>query len=309
MINLQSNGPLGLGESPNPSNGNSILTLKNKVGENVDYPLWINDFSTDLNMEIDMSQLRSGYTYRPIRIQERTITFTTIWSLANRPKYEKLVEAIRNHWAYNLNELVPTPAYFTYFGANKTYAGFILNAQRSYAVPDTVLSYTFDMKLMNTKGMDNAATVSQYSYYVPHPSDIELTGIEGWYSQSELNLALPSEITQNITNEVTVQQREGGTYVSAPVHTTQVPYPIGHGATYTEIVAAWLTIQFQEGLDISDYIFYTSLREFKESLDKAISDYSKDQSINGNTFYIWIDRCKEMGLDYQLTINQYYYLF
>lgn len=186
MINLQSPGPLGLGELPNAASGNSVLTLKSKDGQSVDYYLWINDFSSDLNMQLDIAQLRAGNTYRPIRIQERVLTFTTIWSLANRPLYEQLVDAIREHWAYNMNEFVPTPAYFTYFGANKTYKGFILGAQRSYAVPDTLLSYTFEMKLMNSIGTENAAQVSNYSYFVPRAEDVAISGLDMWYTREDL---------------------------------------------------------------------------------------------------------------------------
>lgn len=200
MINLQSPGPLGLGELANLPDGNSILTLKDKNGQSVNHKLWINDFTSDLNMEIDTTQLRSGYSYRPIRIQERVLTFTTIWSLANRPKYEALVEAIREHWAYNFNELVPTPAYFTYFGANKTFAGFILNAERSYAVPDTLLSYSFDMKLMTSNVNEYVSEVSMYSYYIPRPDSIKINGIDGWYAGTDLLDVVTQEDSKNNSN-------------------------------------------------------------------------------------------------------------
>lgn len=217
MINLQSSGPLGLGELANLPDGNSILTLKNKNGEDVDYKLWIDDFTSDLNMEIDITQLRSGYSYRPIRVQERTLTFTTIWSLANRPKYEELVEAIREHWAYNFNELLPTPAHFTYFGANKTFSGFILNAERRYAVPDTLLSFSFDMKLINSRLNQYVSEVSIYSYYIPRPDNIKVNGIDGWYAISDL-IDKPEEPEEEEPKDPVVginwvQRREGGVYI------------------------------------------------------------------------------------------------
>lgn len=233
MINLQSPGPIGLGELLNLPDGNSILVLKDKDGNSVSHKLWINDFTSDLNMEIDTVQLKQGYTYRPIRIQERTLTFTTIWSLANRPKYEALVEAIRTHWAYNLNELVPTPAYFTYFGANKTFVGFILNAERSYAVPDTLLSYSFDMKLMSSSKInENLSEVSIYSYYIPRPENIKVNGIDGWYAVSDLvNSPKPEPATVIYDN--LVQQREGGVYSSGSSVYVKPDYP-----EYTDLVTA-----------------------------------------------------------------------
>lgn len=229
MINLQSPGPVGLGELLNLPDGNSILTLKNRDGRSVDFKLWINDFTTDLNMEIDTTQLKAGLSYRPIRIQERILTFTTIWSLANRPKYEALVEAIREHWAYNLNELIPTPARFTYFGANKTFQGFILNASRSYAVPDTLLSYSFDMKLMNMRVNEYSSQVSVYSYYVPRPDNIQINGIDGWYAVTDLLDETKKKVEITVYDNL-VEQREGGVkpYVG--------PYTPPDFPAYTDIV-------------------------------------------------------------------------
>lgn len=218
MINLQSPGPIGLGELANLPDGNAILTLKDKNGESVNHKLWIDDFTSDLNMEIDITQLRSGYSFRPIRVQERVLTFTTIWSLANRPKYEALVEAIRAHWAYNFNELNPTPAYFTYFGANKTFAGFILNAERSYAVPDTLLSYSFDMKLMTSKINQYQSEVSVYSYYLPRPDNIKIDGIDGWYAITDLiNTQTDTEEEVQDPSAFT-QMREGGGYKTIGIY-------------------------------------------------------------------------------------------
>lgn len=280
MINLQSSGPLGLGELPNAASGNSVLTLKSKDGQSVDYYLWINDFSSDLNMQLDIAQLRAGNTYRPIRIQERILTFTTIWSLANRPLYEQLVDAIREHWAYNLNELVPTPAYFTYFGANKTYKGFILAAQKSYAVPDTLLSYTFEMKLMNSIGTENAAQVNNHSYFVPRAEDVAISGLDLWYTKDEL------------TDETLGWEEVIGANSVIPSSTrTETP---------EKPVPAPLINQFyaHKVAGAIAYFIYKEAATLEDAIELA-HNYINGAEDSGIDDTYWIEYCKNNGIDWE----------
>lgn len=153
----KSEGPLGSGEVAYPKNkGNALLTTRNLQGRAVENWLWMANFATDLNLQIDTAQLRSGLTYRPIRMAERFLTFTALWNVKDRDKYLQLVKNLRTHWAYNLNEEQLTPMTLAYYGANKTWRGFIENASVSYAVTDVILSYDFKMRLI-TKASDSAA--------------------------------------------------------------------------------------------------------------------------------------------------------
>lgn len=153
----KSEGPLGSGEVAYPKNkGNALLTTRNLQGGAVENWLWMANFATDLNLQIDTAQLRSGLTYRPIRMAERFLTFTALWNVKDRDKYLQLVKNLRTHWAYNLNEEQLTPMTLAYYGANKTWRGFIENASVSYAVTDVILSYDFKMRLI-TKASDSAA--------------------------------------------------------------------------------------------------------------------------------------------------------
>lgn len=153
-----STGPLGTGEIPYPKNkgGNALLTTRDAQGQAIENWLWMANFATDLNLQIDTGQLRAGLTYRPIRMAERFLTFTALWNVKDRDKYLQLVKNLRTHWTYNLNEDQLTPMTLTYYGANKTWRGFVENASVSYAVTDVILSYDFRMRLI-MKSSDTAA--------------------------------------------------------------------------------------------------------------------------------------------------------
>lgn len=164
-----SSGPLGTGEIPYPQNkGNALLVTRTLNGAEVNNWLWLANFATDLNLQINTGQLRAGLTYRPIRMAERYLTFSALWNVKDREKYLKLVENIRKHWTYNLNEDQLTPMTLTYYGANKTWQGFIENANISYAVTDVILSYDFRMRLI----MKSTETVAEMMNPVSSPVSV-----------------------------------------------------------------------------------------------------------------------------------------
>lgn len=183
MIN--SNGPIGRGETTNLKRGNAILTTINLNGNEIKNYLWIDSFNSDLNMEVSMSQLKRGLTYRPVRLQERVLTFNTIWNVADRPKYLQLIDNIRTHWSANLNESIPTPNKLTYFGANKTWYGFVLNGDQAYAITDVVLRYAFNMKVITTQNTNDYATPKGIAPFMPTAGDVSDFG-EQWYGASQI---------------------------------------------------------------------------------------------------------------------------
>lgn len=180
-----SNGPIGQGEYKNSSQGNAILTTIDLDGEETKNYLWMEAFNSDLNMQINIAQLRRGLTFRPVRLQERTLSFNTIWNVANRDLYINLLQNIRQHWAANLNEDIPTPNKLTYFGANKTWNGFILNGQQSYAITDVVLRFTFNMKLITPQNTEGYSTLTGQAPFIPTLETASDFGSE-WYTTEEV---------------------------------------------------------------------------------------------------------------------------
>lgn len=184
MTTVNSNGPIGTGESPNLPNGNAVLTTVDLNGREIKNYLWIDAFNSDLNMQIDITQTKRGLSYRPIRLQERTVTFNTVWNVKDRDKYVKLLDNIQTHWAANFNESIPTPSSLTYFGANKTWKGFILNASQAYVVTDVVLRFSFNMKLI-TPASTTTANTTGLAPFMPTSSDVTNFGAE-WYTKAEM---------------------------------------------------------------------------------------------------------------------------
>lgn len=181
-----SNGPIGQGEAVNLPNANAVLKTIDLNGDSVSNYLWIDSFNSDLNMEINITQLQNSLSYRPIRIQERILTFNTIWNVKDRPKYLQLFENIKTHWAANRKELILTPCQLTYFGANKTWEGFILNGSQSYTVQDVILRYSFNMKLITGKqNISDTATSTGLAPFMPTAETVTDFG-EEWYSRSDI---------------------------------------------------------------------------------------------------------------------------
>lgn len=172
--------PLGQGERANPKNGNAYLTTYNLSGQKVVTPLWIDQFATDLNLQLDSAQLKKGLSHRPIRFTERFLTFSTLWNVLDRPKYIHLIEIIREHWAHNLNETRPTPMVLHYYGANKRWQGFIENASVGYAVTDVILRYQFQMRIIPAVS-ESISKVKGTAPFAPTSQDIRDFGPD-WYT-------------------------------------------------------------------------------------------------------------------------------
>lgn len=182
----KSEGPLGTGEVEYPKNkGNALLTTRSLDGKAIENWLWLANFATDLNLQIDTAQLRSGLSYRPIRMAERSLVFTALWNVRDRDKYLKFVKNIRTHWAYNLNEDQLTPMTLAYYGANKTWNGFVENANVGYAVTDVILSYDFKMRLI----MKQSDTVAEMLNPVSSPLSVyaaDVYSFPGFYKTDQL---------------------------------------------------------------------------------------------------------------------------
>ena len=158
-------------------------------------PLWINQFQTGIDIQIDSAQLRTKLSHRPVRFAERSLQFTTLWNVANRDKYLQLGADIRAHWAANLNEGRPTPMYLVYYGANKTFQGFIDNWETAFANTDVLLSYTFNMRILMTEikryPHPEAALHGVNSPFTPRPEGIAPQPYEardwgeGWYNKTD----------------------------------------------------------------------------------------------------------------------------
>lgn len=175
---------IGQGETNHPTSGNTILTTRSLNGNVVTTPMWINSFATDLNMQIDVAQLRDGLSYRPIRVAERFLVFSTLWNVLDRPKYVRFIKTLREHWAYNLNELKLTPMKLTYFGANKTWLGFIENASIGYAVTDVILQYQFQMRIVPTQTQQISQVIGSPVPFAPTSQDAKSFG-QAWYTIGE----------------------------------------------------------------------------------------------------------------------------
>ena len=177
--------PLGQGERKHPKGGNATLTTYDVKGNKVQTNLWINQFATDLNMQIDSAQGRDGLIHRPIRLAERFLVFSTLWNVADRPKYLDLVRKIREHWAYNLNDNRNlSPMSLNYYGANKKWRGFIENATVGYAVTDVILTYSFQMRIIPSTSTSFSTVNGVPAPYVPTAQDVKRYGIN-WFTIGE----------------------------------------------------------------------------------------------------------------------------
>lgn len=177
-------GVVGQGERNHPGDGNTTLFTYNYEGEKIRTPLWINQFSTDLNLQIDSAQLRVGLSHRPIRLTERFMVFSTLWNVADRPKYEDLIRKLKVHWAFNLNEDRPTPMTLRYYGANKTWRGFIEAANIGYAVTDVILTYSFQMRVIPDTADRVSVVVGKDAPYAPTSQDVKDFG-PNWYDAGQ----------------------------------------------------------------------------------------------------------------------------
>lgn len=167
--------------------GNASLFTVDASGKYVNTPLWLSAWFTDLNLQLGASQLHTKVTYRPIRLAERFLMFSTLWNVKDRPKYAALVSKIRDHWNFNLMEPgSATPmrlAYYGRFGGRRQWTGFIENAEFSYKVTDVVLVYTFRMRLAITPSETVSGIGELISFpYFPTSTDILQFDQAGWYS-------------------------------------------------------------------------------------------------------------------------------
>ena len=177
--------PLGKGERKHPKGGNTTLTTYDLSGRPVKTQLWISQFATDLNMQIDSAQARDGLIHRPIRMTERFLVFSTLWNVRDRPKYLDLVRKLREHWAYNLNQSRDIkPMRLQYYGANKTWLGVIENATIGYAVTDVILTYSFQMRLIPSVASAHSTVGGINAPFVPSAQDAKNYG-NSWYKIGE----------------------------------------------------------------------------------------------------------------------------
>lgn len=177
--------PLGSGERRHPEDGNATLTTYDTSGNRVTTLLWLNQFATDLNMQLDSAQVRDGLIHRPIRMTERFLVFSTLWNVLDRPKYLDLIRKLREHWAYNLNQSRDLkPMKLVYYGANKTWLGIIEGASVGYAVTDVILTYSFQMRLIPSVSQRHSNVNGINAPYAPTSQDAKNYGNQ-WYKIAE----------------------------------------------------------------------------------------------------------------------------
>lgn len=220
-------GVVGEGERTHPHDGNAVLLTAGLEGGKIRTPLWINQFATDLNLQLDSAQLKTGLSHRPIRLSERFLVFSTLWNVIDRPKYEKLIRTIKEHWARNLNEERPTPMKLTYYGANKTWRGYIEGASIGYAVPDVILTYQFSMRIIPDVADKVSQVVGNDAPYAPTSQDVKNFG-DAWYTTAEYRQSLADAIKANA--DAAKSKTNGSTPKNTSNNPTSPTSPAGTGS-------------------------------------------------------------------------------
>lgn len=179
--------PLGMGDFPAPPQGNALLTTASRGGIPVQSYLWLSSLFTDLNLSLDSAQTKSGVTHRPIRIQSRYVSFTVLFSVKNRPKFELLNQRIRDHWVYNLNGTgaIAKPMTLHCFTIGKVYQGFIGEEVIGHAWNQVIYAPQFTMSILGNTDVTPAQIIGDPEPFVPHRGDVGGYSDWEWYSVSE----------------------------------------------------------------------------------------------------------------------------
>ena len=186
--------PIGLseGKKPKKTQGNATLTTRSESGRTIQTPLWITEINTGLDMQVDKGQLRHKVSIRPLRMQERFVEVSCIFStyaevdgrFTHNPRIEGLERKIKHHWAFNLNRNSQVPITLNYFGINKMYRGYI-NAVKSGATRfKNTVERRLVMQLIKPTN-DSPAKVRGKAPFVPTSQDIKTWGNQ-WYRVNAL---------------------------------------------------------------------------------------------------------------------------
>ena len=181
--------PLGWGSTPVPSDvrrrGNALLVTRDKQGRRVETPVVVTDFSFGLSMLTSNGQLRGKQAIRPIRRQERVLSFTVEQPVYRKNKINKDVErlskVINDHTVYNLVQDGQVPIKLHLYFIKKVYKGFISQVPEDHSWDEHKTTRRFDMKLMS-----NAVSHSKVrgeAPYLPTSQDVGAWG-KNWYDMN-----------------------------------------------------------------------------------------------------------------------------
>lgn len=180
--------PLGKGSVARPEGGNASLKTiafdASGSALHLESRFWITSIQTDLELAFSEARLRGGISYTPVRQQERYLTFVAQFK-AHGSNYDLLSRRIRSHWRANLNTGSNDPMVFTYYGAGRSWLGFVEEVSHSAAVKDVLNEREFRMRIINRDASAESASVVKSGPYVPSRGDVH-SAWEGWYSSDEL---------------------------------------------------------------------------------------------------------------------------
>lgn len=183
--------PIGTGDGrkrPKTSR-NAFLITRDMSGTTVKTPLWVTSISTDLDMKMNESQKKDGLTFHPERMQGRTLKINVVFPAYNNnlkpnKEIENLIDVIKDHWAYNLNDLA-VPMKLNYFGINKTFKGFIEGIDAGASWDDVTIQKTLSMTIVK-RIATNPASVRGSGPIVPTASDVRNKDKGDWYNINKL---------------------------------------------------------------------------------------------------------------------------
>ena len=198
--------PVGKGTAKIPKKGNAQLVTVDRNGNPVTTNLWLETFATDLNLEINQSQLKNGLAYRPIRIQQRYVNFTAIYAARPKPQpnsnaltrqdFIDTIQRIIDHWVYTLNQDTWTPMFLTYYGANKMWQGTIEADTMQFAYDDVILYCNFTMLVVTASEPNSVLVTGASAPYIPTLTAVSNFG-PWWYTASELLKATQMYLNNN----------------------------------------------------------------------------------------------------------------
>lgn len=172
---------------------NARLTLRNSGGQVVHYGLNVISYTTGVSMQISKAQLHFYAASRPIRIQQRAVTFTAEWSSDEYERMEELSDLLRGHHMYALRVGLPEPMVWEYFPSSLTYYGYIEAADKGDERHKAKYSRSYQIRLMNKNSELTSALLQGGQPNVPTPAGIEANA-QDWYGSADLSLELSSQM-------------------------------------------------------------------------------------------------------------------
>ena len=161
---------------------NAILTTRNRQGSVVETNLVLENISQDLSLEMESTQLHKGIAHKPVRVQERFLDFTVLYSVRNEAQMNRLAEIIRDHHFYVLEQNEYEPMVLQHLARNRTYTGLIEDTDKGVERFTALYRRSYRMRLI-TDETTLWSLVTQGAKYTPIRDDNRL----GWLPFSRLD--------------------------------------------------------------------------------------------------------------------------